>query len=193
MNKNEQGRLVRPIRCNGIISMIIISVMIALIVILDQLSKSYARANLPIGTDVNVFDPIFHFHYHENSGAAWGILQDHPWVFMTLSCVAIVAILVFLFLYRNKPLHPVLRYGLACIAGGGIGNMIDRFAKGYVVDFIEFGFFDFPIFNVADSFVTVGSFAIILYLIIDTVKEYTQKTEGKDAVKGDDTGISDGE
>ena len=170
--------------------MILISVLIVVIVLLDQVSKFFAFHHLPIGQDVNCLDPIFHFHYHENRGAAWGILADQPWVFMALSSIAIVAIIVFLFVNRKKPMHPVLRYGLAMIAGGGIGNMIDRVANGYVVDFIEFGFFDFPIFNVADSFVTVGSFSIIIYLIvdliIDTVRKFKAKTQTEQSESQDE-------
>lgn len=155
--------------------MILITCLIAVIILLDQLSKNFALYHLPIGQDVNCLDPVFHFHYHENRGAAWGILQDHPWIFMVLSTVAIIAILIFLFLYRKKKLHPVLRYGLTFIAAGGIGNMIDRFSNGFVIDFIEFGFVDFPIFNVADSFVTIGSFSIIIYLLIDMIRDAGKK------------------
>lgn len=171
--------------------MIIISILIAVIVALDQVSKYFAVRHLPIGQDVNCLDPVFHFHYHENRGAAWGILADHPWVFMVLSSVAIVAILVFLFLYRKKQVHPVLRYGLAFIAAGGIGNMIDRIANGYVVDFIEFGFFDFPIFNIADSFVTVGSFSIMIYLIVDFVLDTVHKHKVKDQIEAPKTDNND--
>ncbi len=155
--------------------MIIITILIAVIVFLDQITKHLASTHLPSQGIVPVLDPIFHFHYTENRGAAWNILEDHPWVFMVLSSVAILAILIFLFRNRKKQLHPVLRYGLTVIAAGGIGNMIDRIARGFVVDFIEFGFFEFPIFNVADSFITVGSFSIVIYLLIDLIKDGRNK------------------
>ena len=152
----------------------------ALIVLLDQLSKSFAVNNLPEGVTVKFVDPILNFHYHENSGAAWGILADHPWVFIVLSTVAVVAIIAFFIIYRKKPLPLLLKIGLSFIAGGGIANLIDRYSQHYVVDFLEFGFFDFPIFNVADSFVTVGSALIIVYIIIDTVRDLIRKIK-KDA------------
>ncbi len=155
--------------------MIVLFLMMALIVILDQVSKALVAANLPYGQTVKFLDPVINLHYHENKGAAWGILADQPWVFMVLSSVAIVAIIVFLVLYRKKKLHPILRYGLAMVAAGGIGNMIDRVLNGKVVDFLEFGFFDFPIFNVADSFVTVGAFGIMGYLIFDSVRDLIRK------------------
>ena len=72
----------------------------------------------------------------------------------------------------------------------GIGNMIDRVLLGYVVDFLEFTFIDFPVFNVADSFVCIGAALMILYLLIDTVKEYRngrkQKTDTADVKRDGD-------
>lgn len=152
-------------------------------VVLDQLSKVYAANNLAAGVTQHFVHPILNFHYHENRGAAWGILADHPWVFMVLSSVAILAIIAFLIFYRKAPLSPFLKTGLAMVAGGGIGNMIDRIAQGYVVDFLEFGFFDFPIFNVADSFVTVGAFLILIYLLIDLIREIRNKKKKATAEK----------
>ena len=150
------------------------TVIVLLIVILDQLSKYLAVRDL-YGQEVSEVIPgVLNFHYSENPGAAWGILSDHRWVFLVVSSVAIAGMIAYLFFTRkNKDL--LLNVALSFFIGGGIGNMIDRIAQGYVVDFLEFGFMDFPIFNVADSFVTVGAVLIVIYLIRDLARERRNK------------------
>ena len=129
--------------------------------ILDRLSKSYAINNFienPYkGTLVN-------FTYLENRGAAFGILQDSRLFFIILTLV-IVAVLVYYFVKNYKTSHEILNIALAMIISGAIGNFYDRLFQGYVVDFIEFAFVKFPVFNIADIFVTLGSFLMIIYLI----------------------------
>ena len=114
-------------------------------------------------------DWFVHFRYVENRGAAWGMFSDQRWVFMTFSTIAIVAVLAFMF--AKKPKNKLLCTALSLIVAGGIGNMIDRIFVGYVVDFLEFSFVDFPVFNGADCFVCIGAAMLILYLVMDTVRE----------------------
>ena len=137
---------------------------VILTVILDTLSKNLAILSLKDtgSVDYAVFPNILHFTYHENRGAAFGMLSDSRWIFMTISTVAILAIAAYLFL--NKENSPLLSISLSLILGGGIGNMIDRVFLGYVVDFINFKIINFPIFNLADTFVTLGAFLMILYM-----------------------------
>ena len=136
-------------------------VFIILGLILDRLSKSYAINNFienPYkGTLVN-------FTYLENRGAAFGILQDSRLFFIILTLL-IVALLVYYFVKNYKTSHKILNIALAMIISGAIGNFYDRLLQGYVVDFIEFAFVKFPVFNIADIFVTLGSFLMIIYLI----------------------------
>ncbi len=143
----------------------------AVIVALDQLTKYLAVKHLqPIDTKP-LFEGVLHLTYLENRGAAFGMLKDHRWVFMIVSTVAIIALCVFMIVGYKKYYHPLLYTGLAFIAGGGIGNMIDRIALGYVVDFIDFRIINFAIFNTADSFVCVGCAVVILYMLIGEIKE----------------------
>ena len=115
---------------------------IALSVILDQITKYLAITNLkPIDT-VPLIEDVIHLTYLENRGAAFGILKDHRWVFMVTSTLAVIAIIVFMMAFYKKHFSPLLYLGLALIAGGGIGNMIDRISLGYVVDFIDFRLID---------------------------------------------------
>ena len=133
-------------------------------VILDQWTKLLAvRDLMPIGSTV-LLDGILGLRYVENTGAAFGMLKGQRWFFIILSTAAIIAISIYLVKCR-KTVPPLLGISLAMIVGGGIGNQIDRIANGYVVDFLEFLFMDFAIFNVADCFVTVGAFLVIFDLL----------------------------
>jgi len=133
-------------------------------VILDQWTKMLAvRDLMPIRSTV-LLDGILGLRYVENTGAAFGMLKGQRWFFIILSTAAIIAISIYLIKCR-KTVPPFLGISLAMIVGGGIGNQIDRIANGYVVDFLEFLFMDFAIFNVADCFVTVGAFLVIFDLL----------------------------
>lgn len=137
---------------------------------LDQLTKYLAVTNLPIDAspDVKVWEGVFHIRCISNDGAAFGMLDDHRWVFMSVSTVVIIAMLGFLTVKRRE-IPTTLGIALSLVVSGGIGNMIDRVALGYVVDFIYFVPIDFPCFNVADSFVCIG--AALMFLCILFMKE----------------------
>ena len=138
-------------------------------VLLDQLTKWLAVEFLMEKGSVPIIKGVLHLTYVENTGAAFGMLKGMPWVFNTVSVIAILAMLAFLFLgHGNGRLQCI---ALAMIASGGIGNMIDRTALGYVVDFIDFCLIDFAVFNGADSFVCVGAGLLILGLILEIADE----------------------
>ncbi len=149
---------------------------------LDQLTKWIAVAQLQGKPSFPLWKDVLHFTYVENRGAAFGMLSEHRWVFMIISTVAILGLLVYLL--RFAPKSRIVRYSLAMIIGGGIGNMIDRILLGYVIDFIDFTLIDFAVFNVADSFVTVGAFLLMGYMIWDTIKE-TQKAKATEEEKSE--------
>lgn len=147
---------------------------VVLTVLLDTLSKNLAIISLKDTgeTDFALIPGILHFTYHENKGAAFGMLSDSRWVFMSISSIAIIAIAVYLFC--NKENSILLSLSLSMILGGGIGNMIDRVCLGYVVDFINFKIINFPIFNIADTFVTIGAALLISYLFKQDKDKDTQ-------------------
>ena len=147
---------------------------------IDQLTKWLAVVHLSESA-AKVFIPgIVEFTYHENPGAAWGILQNHRWVFMLTSTVAIVAILIYLAKNR-KSLHPMAVAAFTLIVSGGVGNMIDRLLIGYVVDFINFLFIDFPVFNFADMCVTVGAAVMIAWLLFVDLPVSVREEKAKKA------------
>ena len=157
-------------------------VLIAVTVALDQLSKYLTILHLkPVGT-IPIIEDALHLTYAENTGMAFSLFdgEDERWVFMVVAPLAIAAIVVYM-IYRTyikkKPLPWVESLSLSLIVGGGIGNMIDRTILGYVVDMIDFRLIDFAVFNVADSFVCIGSGLMMLHLIVEMLKE------GKEAPK----------
>ena len=148
----------------------------ALIVALDQISKWLVVANIPLHESVDVIPGVFKFTYIRNDGAAFGMLDDARWVFMILSTVAIVGVIAYMFV--KKPQSKLLCISLAFMVGGGIGNMIDRICLGYVVDFLDFC--AFPKlwkwnFNIADSFVVVGAGMLMLWMVLDLIREVKEE------------------
>ena len=183
--------------------MIVWILIIAGVVLLDQVSKMLVVAFLDRNTPFVIIEGIFRFKYSENRGAAFGSFDEHRWVFMIASIVGIVGLCIYLFVF--KPKSKLACSAISMIVGGGIGNMIDRtFRTGeifegekVVVDFIDF--YAFPdiwnaIFNVADSFVCVGAGLLILWCIISMVEESkAEKLAKKQAAIGQNADITQSE
>jgi signal peptidase II len=129
--------------------------------ILDRISKIYAINNF---IDNPYDGSILNFTYLENRGAAFGILQNNRLFFIMLT-MTVVGYLIYYFIKHYKTNTSLLNIAITFIITGAVGNFYDRLIKTYVVDFIEFSFINFPVFNVADIFVTVGSILIIIYLL----------------------------
>lgn len=154
------------------------------VIVCDQVTKRIIVAANPKG--VVVIPHILNFTYITNDGAAWGMLDDHRWVFMVMSVIGILAFSLYLF--GKKRGNRWIDLGLAFVIGGGIGNMIDRIFLGEVVDFLETAFMDFPIFNVADSFVCVGAAILLVALVVDIIREEKQAKEQKTSSPGGSDG-----
>ncbi len=163
------------------------------VVFLDQLSKYLTVLYIEFQEKVPVIEGFFGLTYYKNTGAAFSMFDepDERWIFMSISTVALLAVAAYLFFPRPKKLtarfpwipgRPESKWiclSLSFILGGGIANMIDRVALGYVVDMIEVYFIEFAIFNVADSFVCVGAGLMILCMIIDMVKEAREEKQAR--------------
>ena len=155
--------------------LVIFAAIAAAVIAADQVTKYAASAALRGTETFPLIKGVLHFTYVENSGAAFGMLSDKRWIFMVLSSVALVAIAAFTVLNRNGRM--MTNVAVAMIFGGGVGNMIDRFANGFVVDFIDFRLINFWVFNVADSFVCIGCGVLILSLILGEIKTRKSKQE----------------
>lgn len=133
------------------------------IVAADQLSKLWVVQTIPLYGRQNVLPGIVSLTYVQNTGAAFSMLQGMRWLFVVLFVIITLALL---WEYFRKPLPftTLERWCLAAIYGGGLGNIIDRVRLGYVVDMIQTDFMDFPVFNVADSFITCGCILLLIHL-----------------------------
>ena len=142
----------------------------AFVILIDQISKLLAKRILePIG-DFPIINGVLHLTYVENTGAAFGILKEHRWIFMSVSCVAVLALIVYLAVSRNS-IGMLGGVSLAMIIGGGIGNMIDRILSGFVIDFINFELINFAVFNIADSAVCIGAVLLVVYVLFFDKKD----------------------
>ncbi len=159
-------------------------ILAALGVFLDQISKYLVVLNLDLYESFELIPGVFHFTYIQNRGAAFGSFTESRWFFMVASVVMILGIVAFVIWKRPK--SKLLMSALTLIVSGGIGNMIDRVRLGYVVDFLDFCAFPklwMWNFNVADAFVCIGAGLLILWMILDSVKEYkAEKTKKLAAV-----------
>ena len=143
------------------ISFIVFAVIICISVVLDRITKSLAESYLG-GGHVQPFIPGFlDFRLVYNNGAAWGMFEGARGIFLIIAAFAILAVLIYLAINKKHASVEVIALGL--IVGGAIGNGIDRAISGWVVDFIHTLFIDFPLFNIADSSITVG---VILFAIV---------------------------
>ena len=160
------------------------------VILIDQLTKYLAVQLLkPIDT-FPIIPDVLHLTYTTNKGAAFGMLQNHRWVFLAVSTAAIV--LLGWYLWEKRDGHPLLCTALAFIVGGGIGNMIDRTLLGYVVDFIDFRLIHFAIFNGADSFVCVGCGMVFLWLFLyGEDEDGSRKKKEKDVTEAKKDGTDD--
>ena len=112
---------------------------------------------------------MLRFRYVENTGAVFGSFATHT-LFLTIFSIVLLGFVIYFFA-TNKNKSKLMSFCLLLMISGGIGNIIDRIRLHYVVDFIEPLFVDFAVFNFADCLITVGAFALIIYLIVDLVKE----------------------
>lgn len=136
------------------------------VVIVDQWTKYYIQQNMSLGMSIPVIDNIFHITYILNPGAAFGILE-HQTVLLVIT--ALIIILALLYFYKRIPeTLKLLRFGLGLLAGGSIGNVIDRVKTGYVIDFFDFRIW--PVFNIADIAIVCGVF-LIIWTIVFASKE----------------------
>ena len=135
---------------------------VILVVVADQATKAAINHLLPVGESAPFVPGLLELRHIENTGAAFSIGRGASWLFV--GCALAVFAAACVFVWRND-VPPSLALSIGSVAGGGIGNMVDRLANGSVTDFLATTFVTFPVFNVADIFVTCGVAAsVVLYL-----------------------------
>ena len=143
---------------------VVFSALFILLLILDRVTKQWAASNLMSG-DVTVWDGVLRFHYLENRGAAWGLFENLFWLFYIITALAVVVMAYF---YARIPFgkkYLFLRFLLVLLCAGAVGNFIDRAWYRYVIDFIYLEFINFPVFNVADIYVTLSIILLVICLL----------------------------
>ena len=134
------------------------------IVGVDQLVKYLVVANIPLFGSAPLLPGIMKLTYVQNTGAAFSMLSGMQWVFVAVF-VLLTALLIFEYFKKPLPFTKFERWCIAAVYGGGLGNVIDRVLRGYVVDMFQTEFIDFAIFNVADIFITCGCILLMIHVV----------------------------
>lgn len=146
------------------------------IVAADQVTKWLVVTRIPLFHQVPAIPGLFHLTHVRNTGAAFSMLEGMRWLFLLIFILFAIAI-VWEFSKKRWPFTMLERWYIVAIFGGGLGNVIDRVRLGYVVDMIEVEFINFPVFNVADCFISCGCVLLLLHLV------FRNKTFWKDGRK----------
>ncbi|WP_243289949.1 signal peptidase II [Bacillus sp. FJAT-47783] len=141
------------------------------VIILDQVTKWLVVQNMQLGESIKVIEGFLYITSHRNRGAAWGILEGQMAFFYIITAIVIIGIIFYMNKYAKK--EPLMGVALSFMLGGAIGNFIDRLFRKEVVDFINTFIFtyDFPIFNIADSALTIGVILLFIYMLFFEGKE----------------------
>lgn len=161
----------------------------AVLVGIDQLVKYIVDTNMALHQTFPIIQigdtHVFNITYERNTGAAFSILEGKQIFLIVLTSVVIIALLWYLLSGRAK--SNVLIWTISLILSGGIGNLIDRLTRGFVVDFFDFKLIGFAVFNIADICAVVGSVGLMLYVIVNEIRTAKQKKDEDDATDSTDT------
>ena len=138
-------------------------IFVGAVLLADQFTKALVVANIPLGGHVAFLPGFLDFTYVRNTGAAFSSFEGMQWLFALIFLVFTLGIF-YEYFRKRMPFSNFERWMIAAIYAGGLGNMIDRLRLGYVVDMIETQFMEFPVFNVADCFITCGCIALFVSL-----------------------------
>ena len=136
---------------------------VAGITVLDQWTKFLVVENIPLFGHVEFMPDFLSFTYVQNTGAAFSSFRGMQWLFL-LVFIVFTAGVIWEFTKKKMPFTTFERWCIAAIYAGGLGNMIDRLRLGYVVDMVKTEFMNFPVFNVADCFITCGCIVLLVHL-----------------------------
>ncbi len=147
------------------IFLVVDAILILLLIFLDQFTKHLAVVNLQDKSAYKIIDGVLELNFLKNSGAAFGLLQNQKAFFILVATMILIIIAYVLFRMPDGRKYDIMHILLVLIASGAAGNMIDRVRQDYVIDFIYFVIINFPIFNVADIYVTVATFVFVILFL----------------------------
>lgn len=139
---------------------------VILLVVLDQFTKYLASSYLKGNEPIDIIKGVFSLEYLENTGIAFGMFKDKFAFFVVLTILVLIVIGFFYVKMPDTKRYRPLQFCMIFIVAGAIGNMIDRIIHNYVIDFFYFNLIDFPIFNVADIYVSVTVFVLFLLILL---------------------------
>lgn len=155
--------------------MITAAVSAVILAVIDQISKIAALKYLKPIESISLIKGIMNLTFVENRGAAFGMLSGARWFFVIITIIVTAAILIYIKKYMPKTKeYRLVKFALTLILAGAWGNVIDRMFRGYVVDYFETVFIRWPVFNVADIYVVVGTI-ILAYAFIFVIKDEPKK------------------
>ena len=152
-------------------SYILAALLSALLLAADQFTKHLITANFVLGQSTPFWPGVLEFTYIHNNGGAWGLMEGHTWLLLTVTLLIMIVCIALLIKKGLK--NKLLFWAICLILSGGLGNMVDRlFRGGEVVDFLHLQFMPkFPVFNIADCAVCIGAGLLLLYFVIDIIRD----------------------
>ena len=140
-----------------------ITILTIIVFIIDILSKIIVTKYIGLSESINVIDNFLNLTYVRNTGAAWSMFDNNSYLVLFISAVIIIGLIIYV--VKNKPINKIEKVAYAFILGGALGNFVNRCINGYVIDFIDLKIFNYnyPIFNLADSFIVIGVILFIIY------------------------------
>ena len=160
-------------------SYVLMSLFALLIAAADQVTKYLTVSVIELGGTKAFIPGLIRFTYVRNTGGAWSMLSDHTWLLIAVSVVFFALIITAM--AKKYITGTGTLWSLFAVMGGGLGNLIDRVRLGYVVDMIETEFISFPVFNVADCFITCGAIAMCVFVLLDEKKEKGRRQAQQEA------------
>ena len=153
---------------------------VIVLILLDQGTKLWALASLKPIHNMTLVEGFMDLTFVENRGVAFGMFSGQRWFILLLTGIIAAGLIWFYVTMPKKKEYFPLRVSLVLVLSGAIGNIIDRLFRGYVVDFFEFTFFEWPVFNVADIYVVVGVILLALMIIFVVKDEDLELKKKKD-------------
>ena len=163
--------------------MIISILTAAAVLVLDQITKVRAAANLRVNGDILLWEDVLHLTYVENRGAAFGMMQGGKWFFLIITAAALIGLVWFLYSERRS-MHFLMKFSICLLMSGAVGNLIDRVALGFVRDMIYVAAINFPVFNVADMAVCIGCGLLMVDILFFKGKKYLADEKKPEAGEG---------
>lgn len=153
-------------RSSNVKNYLLSALLVIILILLDQVTKAWAVQQLYNRSDIVIIPNVLQLHYLENTGAAFSLLEQKMMLFYILTPI-LVAVMIYFFhkLPKDNPRFRLIWLILIFLCAGAIGNYIDRIIHAYVIDFIYFSLIDFPIFNVADIYVTCSVIALFIVVL----------------------------